>query len=86
MNSDINDECRRLCYTYEVTEELMESEELGDYVTFGIAVYSGKEEVMRVRDVSTDLDAVRDLAERCTSGELAPVHLFDVIEDFLAEV
>ncbi len=58
-------------------------------VSYGIAAYADAETdgsasvVASVRDVSPDKDRVLDLIKLCNQVELSPVHLFDVIEDFL---
>lgn len=36
----------------------------------------------RVGRISTDFYEVHRLAERCNSGNLSPLHLADVVEDF----
>lgn len=36
-----------------------------------------------IPDITTDISQARYLARRCTSGELDPIHLRDVVEDFL---
>lgn len=37
-----------------------------------------------VAGFSTDLEAVRDLAEKCTDLQLSPIHMLDVVSDYIA--
>ena len=73
-------------YLYEAVQHTAISEEIGDYVTYGIRVSEDGRELSFTADVSTDGEAVERLAANCTDGQLAPIHLEDVIEDLLAEV
>lgn len=66
-----------------VREELC-SPELGTYVSYGIrAISASGEEAAFVSDVSLDFAFVQKLADLCTSGQLSPIHLRDVVEDFI---
>ena len=73
-------------YLYEAVRHTAISEEIGDYVTYGIRVSEGGRELSFTADVSTDRETVERLAANCTDGQLDPIHLGDVIEDLLAEV
>ena len=73
-------------YVYEAIQQTLTTDELGTYVTYGIRASSEETQLAFVSDVSTDESAVRHLAERCTEQQLDPVHLENVIEDFLEEV
>ncbi len=56
----------------------------GEYSTFGIKVLdSENNEVLSVSDVSPDKDFVCALCSDCNENLLEPVHLADVIEDYL---
>ena len=66
--------------------EIIESEELGFYVTYGISARRDGEEIAFVSDVSTDRQAVEMLAHICTVNQLSTEHLNDVIEDFLSDL
>lgn len=66
-------------------EETLWSEEVGFYIGYGIKVVENGKEMLKISDVSTDKDAVKALAEKCNKGCLDPIHLFDVIEDYLAD-
>ena len=73
-------------YLYEAVRHTVISEEIGTYDTYGIRASEGGIELIFVSDVSTDGEAVERLATTCTVEQLDPIHLGDVIEDFLAEV
>lgn len=75
---------RNVRYRYVPVQQTIESEELGTYISYGISARTVEEEIFRISDVSTDFEKVRRLADLCTERELAPEHLGDVIEDFLA--
>ena len=70
--------------TYESFAE--ESEMEGNrYTAYGIAVCTRatREQILAVHDVSTDGEAVADLAALCNRLGLLPSHLGDVVDDFL---
>lgn len=57
------------------------------YLTYGIAVAeSDKTHGEEYHNISTDRDAVFSLVKRCNELLLDPVHLKDVVEDFLISV
>ena len=72
-------------YEYRVIETFCKECEIA---TYGISVWlrqSGESvEVCSVKDISPDKRAVLELAECCQRGQLSPMHLMDVIEDFLS--
>ena len=70
-------------YIYLPLTQHLYTEELGDYVSYGISVTKNGEKIYEVGDVTTDLDALSALCERCTLLRLDPIHLDDVIYDFL---
>lgn len=59
--------------------------------SYGIAVYSNAEEdgsatiLTAVRDITSERERLEDLVRKCNLLELSPIHLDDVIEDFLTE-
>ena len=73
-------------YIYKAVRQELRADELGTYVTYGIRVSSDGQQLTFVSDVSTDEQAARHLAELCTSEQLDPIHLNDVIEDFLVDL
>lgn len=68
--------CRYSCF-----KERKHDNEYGDYITYGILL-DGE---VAVSDLSLDGVRVRDLVARCNEGNLDPIHLPNVIEDFLGE-
>ena len=67
--------CRYSCF-----RERKHDDEFGDYSAYGIAL----DGAAVVHGLSTNYIRVQDLVERCNKGALDPIHLPDVIEDFLA--
>ena len=73
---------------YEVIGEV-QSHEGHDYISYGIAAYADAETcvakyvIAYVPDVSTNRSAVESLVQRCNILGLSPIHLVDVVEDFL---
>jgi hypothetical protein len=77
----------RQIYSYRVFEERLSLPDCGAYSAYGIAAYavgSGRT-AARVADISTDKRRVDALAAKFNRLALRPVHLRDVVEDFLAE-
>ena len=74
--------------TYGVREEIYRLGDAGR-VAFGIAVYANAEEngtatvVRSVGDVSGNKDEIEELVRLCNECELDPIHLMDVVEDFI---
>ena len=59
-------------------------------VGYGIAVVANCDDITTVLnsvpDLSVDIQLVAGLVERCNSQKLDPIHLQDVVADFLATV
>lgn len=71
-------------FVYRMVKEELYLEECGSYHSYGIRVENEKGEVLdMVSDISTEQDAVSELTARCLHGELDPVHLRDVVTDYL---
>ncbi len=72
---------------YEAFGERLYASEIGWYVSYGIRAYqktgSRWDVILSVSDVSPDREEAEKLAQRCTAGQLSPIHLRDVIEDQL---
>ncbi len=71
---------------YVPVKELRLSPDKGTYTSVGIRGVKkeggAEEEIAFVPDISEDFQAVEQLAKICTSEQLSPSHLFDVVEDF----
>lgn len=72
---------------YQVVKGTFSHPDIGHYTSYGIKIFRvshGKlHELKTVSDVSTNEALVKQLATLCTRGQLSPIHLMDVIEDFL---
>ena len=72
---------------YVSVEQSLYAEEIGEYRTFGIQcwAYDAKKEklLFTINDISCNRIWVERLARMCTSGNLAPHHLVDVVLDNL---
>ncbi len=67
---------------YEVTEGDFELD--GEsYRSYGVAVMEDGAALKRIDDVSLEKDDIVNLVNFCNELELSPVHIDDVIEDFL---
>lgn len=65
---------------YKLVKSKVKNDEGNIFDTYGI---SCKETV--VEDISTDKSSVERLVGLCNELELSPVHLYDVIDDFLVD-
>lgn len=74
-------------FLYLPFEQVLFAPDIGHYHTFGLQVIhveNGIEkELIRVDDVSTDTTFIHDFAHLLTTEQLHPIHLYDVIEDFI---
>lgn len=70
---------------YQTYGEKMNSSDLGEYFSFGIAAVcvteDKQEELFRIPDVSVDESLVKRICDLCTAEQLEPIHIYDVIED-----
>ena len=79
-------ENKRAEYIYEVVKETETSEILGEYITYGIKVTRNESLIELISDVSTDREKAERLASLCNDGQLHPIHIRDIIEDFLVDL
>ncbi len=71
-------------FRYLPIKESYYSDELGNYISFGIVVLNVSGSIITtVPDVSLDEKFVAELCCECTVNQLDPIHLLDVIEDRL---
>ena len=74
--------------TYDVLKEEI-STDAARLISYGIVVYSGSKGdgtatvLAAVRDITEDREAISGLVLLCNRLKLSPIHLFDVVEDFL---
>ena len=54
-------------------------------ITYGIGAYAEDEKtcIAKLHDITSDKNALAELVELCNRLQLSPIHLHDVIEDFL---
>ena len=74
-------------YFYSVFEESRSSQELGAYITYGIKAAGADGHgacLDTVSDISLSGAGVGALTQPCNELQLSPVHLRDIVEDFLA--
>ena len=76
---------RKPKYRYVPVRETLHSDELGTYVTYSLSVRTIEEEIAFVSDITTDYEEIERLADLCTAKELDPIHLEEVVQDFLAD-
>lgn len=71
-------------YYYLITHNTFHAEDTGKYQAFGIAVYDESSHIIRqISDITTDEIAIRQLIQKCNQLRLSPLHLKDVVDDFL---
>lgn len=71
--------------TYILCRETYKSKR-SERIAYGIAAYAEDEQtcIARLRDITSDKTALAELASLCNRLQLSPIHLHDVVEDFLA--
>lgn len=69
---------------YEVVGEYLYSPEIGEYFSYGIAVFEGNAAPKIISDVSVEKEPLEELCRRCADEGLDPIHIYDIIEDFLS--
>lgn len=74
-------------FWYVLIKEKRQTEWRGKVIVYGVAVYRvdrrGIRRCLEVADVSADRKFMRRLVRDCTRGQLAPMQLYDVLEDRL---
>lgn len=67
-----------------VTEKEIKINEYGkEYTCYGIKVYENSQVLKSMSDVFPDETIAKDFADMCNRSQLNPIHLEDVIEDYL---
>ena len=66
---------------YELEEESLFDENIGNYISYGIRMADGS----TIADISTDRDAVSTLIHMMNEYRLDKIHVQEVIDDFLGE-
>ena len=57
--------------------------ERGSEGWYSLRVLIGKREERLYSDLTRDLDLLEDLADRINRGRVSPIHIEDILEDFL---
>jgi len=71
-------------YHYVLRCDRLFSEDIGSYVAYGLDVLDETHTcISTIRDITTDKAALAHLVELCNSLQLSPVHIHDVVEDFV---
>lgn len=71
-------------YLYVPLEEHLHSNEIGDYLSFGLILKDENgRELVKISDISTDEAFITEMCQLFNIHQLSPIHLLDVIEDFL---
>lgn len=73
--------------TYGVREEIYELQ--GERrISYGIVVYDSQNTytvLESMADITTDRERLLSLVEKCNTLKLSPIHLKDIVEDFILE-
>lgn len=74
---------REIAYkTYQLTSQRIEVDSVNTK-TYGITICCGGERES-IQDISSNFESVLRMYDLICNGELNPVHLIDVVEDFLS--
>ena len=70
--------------TYILCRETYKSKR-SERITYGIAAYAEDKQtcITKLHDITSDQNALAELVSLCNRLQLSPIHLHDVIEDFL---
>jgi hypothetical protein len=83
----INQQGARFTWEYLVFPEICSHPDYGSYCSYGILSYQlqdgNRQLIMTVHDISTKQDFTEQLAKRFTRQQLSPIHLLEVLPDFL---
>lgn len=69
-------------YKYKCVEQHLYHEDIGHYTSYGIVLEG--DETVRVDDVNCDKDFVTTLVFLLNHHQAHPVHLADIVEDYIA--
>ena len=71
--------------TYILCRETYKSKR-SERITYGIAAYAEDKQtcITKLHDITSDKKALAELVSLCNRLQLSPIHLHDVVEDFLA--
>ncbi len=70
-------------FLYITHKEIKTSEDGNKYVCYGINVYENNKLIKSLSDVFLDRVTAENFVEMCNTCQLHPIHLSDIIEDYL---
>ena len=70
-------------YIYKLVRQIFCRKNIGIYISYGIECHQNGILITAVPDISTDKAFVFRLADLLTAEQCEPVHLLDVVEDFM---
>lgn len=77
-------------WEYHIIAERCNHPDIGTYRSYGIQVFETTgihiSPATSIHDVTTIQAQAEQLTELCNHYQLSPVHLYDVIEDYLAKI
>lgn len=65
---------------YQINESTLITEEGERFKTYGVSY-----DAVVIRDVSINKSKVLSLINKCNTYKLSPVHIYDIIDDFLVD-
>lgn len=73
-------------YTYYICSRRYKDENNIFYISYGLKCFSkyGNKLIMKIDDISTDKAFVIKLMELCKYHQVLPVHLYDIVLDYIA--
>lgn len=78
-------------YVCKIVESTVFIEEMGNVIVYGINMYNSNKELAEldgehccIEDISEDFEKVERLRKLLVEYDVYPVHLKDIVEDFLA--
>lgn len=73
-------------YEYHITHFENQIDDIGKVIVYGIMIKSNMfDEVYHIKDISSKLELVEELFQKIVDFNVSPIHIYDVVEDFLCE-
>jgi len=71
---------------FSVVSAVADIEDVGRVTVYGIAYRDAQGQPARIDDISTDRETVERLAAMLQEGNASPLHVYDIVCDFVAEL
>lgn len=71
---------------FQVVSTRVDIEDTGYVTVYGVAYRSESGEEVRIDDISADRETVEHLVALLREGEASPLHVYDIVCDFVAEL